>query len=89
MSKRVYFLKRATPKMKYHHMLNVMEFKKRLREPSDTDTILLAIVKITGKTDSYHRWFRRIYDLHRFTNPAKYRKAILNKYYYERRKEKP
>jgi len=32
MSKKVYHLKRATPKMKYQHMKNVLEFREDLKE---------------------------------------------------------
>jgi len=90
MSRRVYTLKRATPRMKYRHMVDVMEFKRGLRTPSDTDTLLLAIRDILtkrhgGVTEQFHRWFDRIYDAYRFHNPAKYKQLIRGKYYYERR----
>lgn len=34
-SKRVYTLKRATPRMKYQHMKNVMEWREDLKEKQD------------------------------------------------------
>jgi hypothetical protein len=79
-------LKHSTGQMKIRHMAMVMEFKQRLKEPTSRDELLIAIEKLMGRTESYHRWFDRIYRLYRNTDLRKYERAIRNKYYYEKRR---
>lgn len=95
MSKRVYGLKRATPKMKYQHMKMVLEFRADLKESQVRgmtegirEFMLLEIQRMMGRTEAHNNWFDSVYVFRRNGDMPKYEKKIRNKYYYLRRKLK-
>lgn len=82
MSKRVYHLKHATPRMKYIHMRNMMEFKADLKEnqvnPPDRHIALADIKDLMGSAD-FNTWYDKVYELRRRELHAEYEQAIFSK----------
>lgn len=90
MSKRVYGLKHATPRMKYQHMNMVLDFRANLAElkanPPDRHVMLEEIRKRMG--GDFYEWFADIYRLRSANRQAEYEQAILKKLRALIRKEK-
>lgn len=85
MSKKVYSLKRATPRMKYHHMREVMAFKKEVMEDKQqamtegTRQWMIEQIKAIAP-DSFHDWYNQVYLLRKAGKHAEYEQAIRSKY---------
>ena len=75
-------LKRSTGDAKIRHMRMVMEFKERLKTPTDRDGKLIEIsILMQGRFKSR---FDPLYDSYRNTDIPTYEKKIANKLKYER-----
>ena len=95
MVNRIYTLKRATPRMKYHHMNMVLQFREDLRDSQGRgmtegtrEYMLSEIERIMGRTEKFHKWFDGVYVFRRNNDMPTYEKKIRNKYRYLRRVEK-
>lgn len=85
MSKKVYHLKKATPRMKYQHMRNVLEFRADLKEKqAETMTegtrhwMIEEIKRLSPET--FHTWYDKVYALRRDGKDTEYETAIRQKY---------
>ena len=81
-------LKRTPGQMKIRHMHMVMDFKMRLKNPTDRDQMLIDIKCMMGASEKYNRWFDGIYRLYRSSDIPRYEKVIRRKWYYEKSKKK-
>jgi hypothetical protein len=85
MTKKVYNLKHATPKMKYQHMKSVMEFKANLKD-SQNETLTVGtrqwmIEEIKHLSpDSFAAWYDEVYKLRSEGKHEEYKAAIKAKY---------
>lgn len=90
MSKRVYGLKRATPKMKYHHMKMMMGFRDSLQEfqlsPPDRHVALFQIEEIMQDSCKFREWYNEIYKLRSAGKQEEYEASIFSKLEEEKRK---
>ena len=81
MSKKVYGLKRATPRMKFIHMNHVMQWKDNLRDiinhPLDRHVALAHIHAIIGS--DFETWYNEVYKLRAADRHAEYEQAIFQK----------
>jgi hypothetical protein len=81
MSKRVYTLKRATPRMKYQHMRNMLEFKADLKDkqenPPDRHVALDFIHEQMG--GGFHAWYDAVYKLRDEGKQEEYERVIFEK----------
>jgi len=80
-------LKRSTGRMKIRHMNMVLDFKHRLKTPSDRDSALIEIKDLMDERGAYwkhEKWFQYIYKAYRTKNIPTYEKKIFNKLKYER-----
>lgn len=81
MSKRVYTLKRATPRMKYRHMKNVMEFKADLKDKQDSPPdrhVALNFIH-TQMGGNFHAWYDDVYKLRNEGKQEEYEQVIFAK----------
>lgn len=80
---KVYHLKHATPKMKYQHMKNVMEFRADLKDkqlnPPDRHIALADIKEMMGS--DFHAWYDEIYKLRAANKDTEYEAAIFERLY--------
>lgn len=85
MTKKVYSLKHATPKMKYQHMKNVMEFKANLKDSqNETMTVgtrqwMIEEIKRLS-TAGFTAWYDEVYKLRSEGKHEEYEAAIKAKY---------
>lgn len=79
----VYHLKHATPRMKYLHMRNVMEFRADLKDtqlnPPDRHVALADIKEMMGS--DFHAWYDEVYKLRAANQEEEYESAIFEKLY--------
>jgi hypothetical protein len=85
MSKRVYGLKRATPKMKYHHMNYVLDWREALRDSQEaamTEGTRHWMIEQINSYDpgAFQDWYNKVYDLRRKGKQAEYEEAIRARY---------
>ena len=77
----VYGLKRATPRMKYQHMRDVMDFRDNLADlksnPPDRHVALDEIHKRMG--GDFYPWFEQVYRFRRDNLHEEYERAIFKK----------
>ena len=76
----VYGLKHATPKMKYQHMIFMMEWKKNLAisqlNPSDREQAIEMIKQLMDDYDEFIWWFKDTYKIEPWQD---YERAIYDK----------